>query len=405
MRQSTLRAFTTSGRHALVGSQRAFSSCSCNADIAHRPHTHTHATNQRVIQSSLPHELSFLSDHLHSRPLPPFIQPHRHHSTFSPALSPPQPQPIKASTSSTAASTTPSPPTDISQHPNGPSAVPRSRFACTHCSKTYAARGDLVVHQIQAHNIHISNHFCQPCPYCQQLFADRLRLQQHINRHTGETPFSCPHCDQRYAQRSSLTTHIKYAHQGPPRYTCIECPGTDNVLFQTREQARRHYLQYHSRGSSPRQSAVRVDSQGRERHICSTCNIFFSTAAELLTHNHDDHVNRPRPFACPLCTASFDDEYRRRLHLIHVHQQRPTEPNVVCVECPVCARLFSGPSTMQRHLRSHTGEKPYACERCGRAYQRRDYWLRHMREKHGVVEKRSHRSNILPITVPVKAPD
>ncbi|KAF2368664.1 Zinc finger C2H2-type, partial [Trinorchestia longiramus] len=33
-------------------------------------------------------------------------------------------------------------------------------------------------------------------------------------------------------------------------------------------------------------------------------------------------------------------------------------------ECPVCGRRFLRTSDIYRHIRTHTGEKPYQCQYC-----------------------------------------
>lgn len=49
------------------------------------------------------------------------------------------------------------------------------------------------------------------------------------------------------------------------------------------------------------------------------------------------------------------------------------------VLCPVCRRKFASFQDLQRHARSHTGERPFACSFCGREFALKHSLNRHMR--------------------------
>ncbi|KAF5626820.1 uncharacterized protein FTJAE_9492 [Fusarium tjaetaba] len=59
--------------------------------------------------------------------------------------------------------------------------------------------------------------------------------------------------------------------------------------------------------------------------------------------------------------------------------------------CSYCHRTFHKTEHLLRHERSHTGEKPYRCDTCGRGYARSDVLLRHVRYFHPNSEQRERR--------------
>ncbi|KZP15058.1 hypothetical protein FIBSPDRAFT_935430 [Athelia psychrophila] len=51
-------------------------------------------------------------------------------------------------------------------------------------------------------------------------------------------------------------------------------------------------------------------------------------------------------------------------------------------KCPVCQATFTRPQHVARHMRSHTGDRPYKCQFCGDQFARSDLLARHVNKCH-----------------------
>lgn len=51
--------------------------------------------------------------------------------------------------------------------------------------------------------------------------------------------------------------------------------------------------------------------------------------------------------------------------------------------CSICGALFGGPVTLQIHMSTHSGQKPFGCEVCGKRFTERKYVRIHMRRHTG----------------------
>ncbi|XP_055347885.1 early growth response protein 2b-like [Paramacrobiotus metropolitanus] len=82
--------------------------------------------------------------------------------------------------------------------------------------------------------------------------------------------------------------------------------------------------------------------------------------------------SQDRPYGCPMehCERRFSrsDELTRHLR-IHTGQKP--------FQCRICHRAFSRSDHLTTHVRTHTGEKPFSCDICGRRFARSDEKKRH----------------------------
>ena len=83
-----------------------------------------------------------------------------------------------------------------------------------------------------------------------------------------------------------------------------------------------------------------------------------------------------KPFKCSLCPRAFTTSSQHRLHL-----KRHT--GVKQFQCELCSKSFLNKDTYKTHLRRHKGEKPFSCNVCKKAFAESWALTKHLRTHTG----------------------
>uniref|UniRef100_A0A3B3QC11 PR/SET domain 15 n=1 Tax=Paramormyrops kingsleyae TaxID=1676925 RepID=A0A3B3QC11_9TELE len=209
------------------------------------------------------------------------------------------------------------------------------------------------------------------CSLCNKVFQNSSNLNRHVRSH-GDKLFKCDECDKMFSRKESLKQHISYKHSKNEsdmeyRYKCGTCEKSFRV-----ENA----LMFHN---------CRTDDKTFQCEICSR---FFSTNSNLSKHKkkHGEKL-----YACEICNKMFyrkdvKQDHQKR-HIVGPKHMKKEEMETNGEEgtkyrkepsaCPICEKVFSCRSNMNKHLLTH-GDKKYTCEICGRKFFRVDVLRDHI---------------------------
>ncbi|XP_063209758.1 zinc finger and BTB domain-containing protein 40 isoform X3 [Chroicocephalus ridibundus] len=238
----------------------------------------------------------------------------------------------------------------------------RLPVACDICGREFAHASGMQYHKL-------TEHFDEKpfsCEECGAKFAANSTLKNHLRLHTGDRPFMCKHCLMTFMQASALAYHTKKKHAEGKMYACQYC---DAVFAQSIELSR--HVRTHT---------------GDKPYVCRECGKGFRQANGLSIHLRTFH-NIEDPYDCKKCRMSFAtlQEHRKHVHEAHSREYHP---------CPTCAKVFSAPSLLERHMVTHVGGKPFSCDICDKAYQQLSGLWYHNRTHHpDVFAAQNHRSS------------
>uniref|UniRef100_A0A182WBU6 Protein krueppel n=1 Tax=Anopheles minimus TaxID=112268 RepID=A0A182WBU6_9DIPT len=238
-------------------------------------------------------------------------------------------------------------------------------------------------HWKQKKDKQIDRYFCN---VCDKGFRFKSMMERHILTHTKEKKFHCEICGKGFAQKVNLTIHMR-VHTGefPDRkFTCQICQKKCTRVSELDAHRATHFRRFPH--VCPLCTKRYSDATGFYDHFqaehrgeMAVCDLF-----ELLSQNENSLVisgappanikNENGSFVCTVCGQSYRLEANLERHKRRMHMK--------IYSCPHCVRKFPYKSLLEKHLPTHTLEKPFKCPYCTLSYTQRVNLRVHIDRKH-----------------------
>jgi len=181
-----------------------------------------------------------------------------------------------------------------------------------------------------------------------------IMRKKHIIAVDKGGPHNCEECKRSFSTLGGLKIHM-LIHTDGANLTCYIC----GEGFQTRSCLKEHVTTHKLEGDC----------------FCSECGRWFKNEAALGKHaeRHGKESDDRKIIDCSMCGEEYDTEADLAEHVLgHVQHMKVNA-------CLVCGRHLAPMSSMEKHLRTHTGEKMATCPVCFRKFAEAYNLKSHMR--------------------------
>ncbi|CAH1269444.1 RREB1 [Branchiostoma lanceolatum] len=207
------------------------------------------------------------------------------------------------------------------------------------------------------------------CKVCGKEFQFMMTLTRHMRVHNLDHPFHCSICDAAFTTKFNCQRHVGRVHN-------VEHENTETMVVERQEEAV---------PDAESDANLDLDSQHAATNLVEDSDESCALDAPQKAQSSSKKWSQsPSPVEIDSLSAKFEsDEVTSNDGSVDMSSNPTTKRKQ---QCKICEKRFWSAQDLRRHMRSHTGERPFRCSGCERTFSLKHSLVRHQRACTGLTE-------------------